>query len=497
MDESKYRVFLFGGARGIGNWFARKILAKHLDEYEVHICDVAMPKTMAPRSDFYWRTISYKEGFIEGFPEDLSDKDIIILSVPISTLPELLEHLSKHISGRPQVVNFCSVQHDTNSEIKEALSDKCVAYGLHLLFGPGVSHPAGNGGVVTDLASHMRTEHVSRFLEVVASSGLYLEYSSSEKHDDMMQILQVGVHFTFFGFAKYLADHKVDFSELLKYRTLPAGFFLSFMARALSQPKLTYANIQLQDGADEARSRISRSLIDLASEIEQSPSPANAEQTLKQISDYFKREDLQEGVAATFAAVQAHELASRQIHDSVGEQELVGISLPVKDRDEVEVRVGYIQKEERGVVIFDDRLRSISDASEGYSFALLSNEASIEYAKRNFGLAFTQRPYPLSKKRFRFLNSEYLKQWIDDNVVRARLSFPVRFVRFDVDLVGRIEQLVPLMLPYVEHLNFGKLYIQDDRQVSAVCFASFEASVSPEKAKEEILGRVVGLIEAQ
>ena len=118
MSQSNPRVFIFGGARGIGYWFARKVLAKHLDRLEVHICDVAMPKTMAPNSDFYWRSIEYIDGFIDDFPEDISDADIIIVSVPVSKLEGLLERPKRHIRGQPQVVNFCSVQHNTNKLIK-------------------------------------------------------------------------------------------------------------------------------------------------------------------------------------------------------------------------------------------------------------------------------------------------------------------------------------------------------------------------------------------
>lgn len=488
------RVFIFGGARGIGYWFARKVLSKHLDKFEVHICDTAMPKTMAPKSDFYWRQVEYKDGFIDDFPEDISDSDILIISVPVSALDNLLDHLKRHIKGGPQVVNFCSVQHDTNNSIMSKLSGKCAVYGLHLLFGPGVSHPAGNNAVVTDLPSHLKNDWVSEFLNLVESSGLYLEYSSSEKHDQMMQILQVGVHYTFFGFAKYLRDQKIDFSELLKYRTLPAGFFLSFMARALAQPKLTYANIQIQSGADATRQQVIDGLTSLHSSILGGATPASVEVELREISDFFRIDDLQEGVAATHAAVQAYELASRQVHDAVGAKKLVGISIPAKDRDDVEVRIGFIDSEKRGSIKFDDRLKHLSESIDGYGYALLRNDASITYFKETHGLSFKKNIYELSKKRFRFLADDYVQQWIRDNVIRARMSFPVIFNRFDAELTRRVEQLVPLSLPYVETLDFGKLFIQDDRTVTGVCFVIYEASVSSAKAREEILQRIDGLV---
>ena len=262
-----------------------------------------------------------------------------------------------------------------------------------------------------------------------------------------MQVLQVGVHFTFFGFAKYLADQEIDFSELLKYRTLPAGFFLSFMARALSQPKLTYANIQLQEDADRTRDEIVQGLSSLNEMVRSHAVPIELEKELRTISEVFKPEDLQEGVAATHAAVQAYELASRQIHDSVGERRLVGITLPVRDKDEVEVRIGFIETEERGSITVDDRLRLVDEPIDGYGCALLRNDASIEYFKKKHGLSFSKKVYALSKKRFRFLAEDYLSQWIQDNAVRARMSFPVRVLRFDAELVKRLEQLVPLSVP--------------------------------------------------
>jgi len=74
-----------------------------------------------------------------------------------------------------------------------------------------------------------------------------------------------------------------------------------------------------------------------------------------------------------------------------------------------------------------------------------------------------------------------LNQWIFDNVVRAQLSFPVKFVRFDAELVERVEQLVPLSVPYVERLEFGDLFIRENRQVTAVCYVTYEASLGSEQ----------------
>ena len=75
------------------------------------------------------------------------------------------------------------------------------------------------------------------------------------------------------------------------------------------------------------------------------------------------------------------------------------------------------------------------------------------------------------------------------------MSFPVKLTRFDADMMQRIEQLIPLTLPFVESLEFGSLFIQEDRQVTAVCFVLFEASVTSESATEEIMQRLNGLVE--
>lgn len=491
--SNKPRIFVVGGARGIGFWFARNVLAQHLDRYDVHICDVETPKTVAPNSDFFWFRVEYKDGFIDELPEDIGDSDIIILSVPVSRLDELLGYLSCHISGGPQIVNFSSVQKVTNDQIKLALPGKCRIYGLHLLFGPGVSHPAGNSAVVTDLESHMRDDHVADFLGLTSSSGLFLEYSSAEKHDEMMQILQVGVHFTFFGFAQYLADRGIDFSELLKYRTLPAGFFLSFMARALSQPKLTYANIQLQDGGSDARKGIIDAMSKLDQAVSLSVAPKEVEAHLRGVSDAFKPDDLLEGVAATQAAIKAYELASRQIHDAVETEKIVGISVASQTKSGSDIRIGFVASEQRGAIEFDDRLRLLAEEIDGYSYALLRNEASITYFASK-GLNFSEKIYPLSKKRFRFLPEDYVSQWIRDNVARATMSFPVSFIRFDPEAVSRLEQVVPLASRHLETVTFGKLFIRDDRVVTAVCFVEFESAISSEQARVEVLIHTKGVL---
>jgi prephenate dehydrogenase len=486
----KPRIFLFGGAKGIGYWFAIKVLLKNIDRYEVHLCDVETPVVIAPNSPFFWFRVTYSDGFISNLPEDISGRDIIILSVPVSKLEELLKHLRKHISGGPQIINFASVQNATNTAIRSHSSSECAVYGLHLLFGPGVSHPAGNNAVVTDLGDHADRREVKDFLKLLSDSGLYLEYSSAQKHDEMMQVLQVGVHFTFFAFAKYLSDQSIDFSELLKYRTLPAGFFLSFMARALSQPKLTYANIQLQDGADVARHNILSSFETLGSTLAGSRDPKTTEEVLRSISDSFRLEDLQEGVAATQAAVQAYELASRRIHDSVLTHELVGLSLATPDSDQPDIRIGYVTSEERGAINFENRLVQLNAPIHGFTFALFRNDASVENFREQ-GLNFKPTQVKLSKKRFRFLTQEYTLQWIRDNVARVRVSFPVKFHRFDPEILSRLKELLPLTIPSIDSVDFGKLFVgEEDLKVRAVCFVLFDGTVRTADVRSSILSAI-------
>lgn len=481
----KPRIFLFGGAKGIGNWFATRILLAKVELFDIYLCDVATPRTIPPGSPFYWQIVDYKDGTLADFEQRIESQDIIILSVPISALHKLVDHLKKHISGSPQVVNFSSVQGTTNSLIASELPSSCAVYGLHMLFGPGVSHPAGNNAVITDLGKNENRDDVKEFLKIVSDSGMFLEYTSSQKHDDMMQILQVGIHFTFFGFANYIMKSQIDFSELLKYRTLPAGFFLSFMARALSQPKLTYANIQLQAGADEARTSIISALEELHSGMKSTLNPEKIEETLRNIANYFKPDDLQEGVAATQVAVQATELASRQLHDAVKEQRLVGLST-INDRTEhLEIRIGYILSEKRGYIEFDNRLKEISPI-DGYNFVLFRTNASVEHFKKH-GLQFRKDIVKLSKKKVSFLTPEYIEQWIRDNVARARTSFPITFFRFEPEVVKRLQELIPLKLPSIEQIQFDKFYFDDDMNVNAVCYVVFDATVSALEIKTKVL----------
>lgn len=320
-DRSK--IIVIGAARGIGHWFVERFLSEFTTAFDVFACDVNFDDSLAISEKV--QIVDVSNGF-----DDLGDlvnsRDVVVFAVPIDVLHECTSAAAEFLDSRITVINFCSAQHETNQIIKKNLSDKCEVVGLHLMFGPGATSVLGQNFILTDASFPLKNRELKWLVGTLTSNGAFIEYSTSDLHDRMMNVMQALVHFTYISFGRFLKDNDIGLRDILKFQTLPSAYFFSFVTRVLLQDKRTYANIQMKNGAKEARQEFLASARAFADDIDQSEGVNDLVSSLDSLSEHFSKDDLESVYNMTETSIVAFDGDARQIQDLISSSSLVAVN---------------------------------------------------------------------------------------------------------------------------------------------------------------------------
>lgn len=495
MNEISGNIFVVGGARGIGWWFCDKFLSRYYPETPIIICDVDLPAEAITRTEFDWVKLEYSKTGFSNFPYTITKNDIVIFSVPIDVLEKVALSFRSVAETIPTIVNFCSVQNPTNLQLSEQFGAENV-FGVHLMFGPKVNNPAGNAIVITDAENNN-----SDFLHVLkrnfVKAGFFVEISESSLHDEMMNIVQTGVHYLFFAFASFLEEKKIKLSSVLKYQTLPGGVFLSFMARALAQDKRTYANIQNQVGASETRSSLVKSLVNLNKSftVEKNLSGEvggrqndeakiqieKIEERLKGISSWFDREEIRDAVAVTRVAIEATEHSAVHTNSLIQSKQSFTVLLSGYKRKKPAI-YGRILRQNRTTIFVENQLSSVRKKIDGepeQKYYLIESEntdylaccglTSEEIETRRQSLTVEK----IKKDVMSILPRFETKAWISENLVTAYFDTYAVFPAFNHREIEAMRDSIVSMNPEIVSLNFSRFSVNSHTEVEAYCTIGF------------------------
>lgn len=148
--------------------------------------------------------------------EKAADKDIVILSMPISSLRELLQDIAPHIKPGALVLDVCSVKVRPALLMKKMLPKGVDIVATHPLFGPSVKTGIKKGKVAYDLAGKkivlcpVRTKKldVGKLKEFLEESGLVVYITTPGEHDRQMAIAQGLTHYIALALRKMGVDEQ-------------------------------------------------------------------------------------------------------------------------------------------------------------------------------------------------------------------------------------------------------------------------------------------------
>jgi prephenate dehydrogenase len=216
---SKSRIAIIGGSGGMGSLFQ-----KHFTSAGV---EVLVGSRKIPGS----------------YEHAVRNSDVVIISVPISAIPETLKSIKPFLAKDHLVVDFSSVQ-SVHHKVLGKLPCACVS--VHPLFGPKVDNLQGQTFVFSK-QNNIKHKKISLLKEVFVSMGGMVIDMDPKAHDSAMALIQALVH----------AVHITSASVTAKFKSAKNGKALQLdtvstpvsrlqeavTGRIFNQPAELYANI--------------------------------------------------------------------------------------------------------------------------------------------------------------------------------------------------------------------------------------------------------------
>lgn len=247
-------VTVCGGARGIGLWFAKQLAANNVSN-QVRLVDLDDHNSTKEASNC-------KFTHIDDFTASFSVNDLIVIAVPVDQVENLCKSLKNQCKfNNAVVINLCSVQQTTYSTLANLLPSKEII-GLHFLFGPDVREPVDNTIAIVKDKNNNSSQYIEDWRSYFKKMGFNILTLNHVEHDELMQHVQVAIHFLYFGFAQYLVNQDVSLEKIENLLTPIAKIYLGSISHTLLQTKETYSNIQKQHNASQTRKKVVKALGD-------------------------------------------------------------------------------------------------------------------------------------------------------------------------------------------------------------------------------------------
>lgn len=460
------KIVVIGGGRGIGLWFANFFSSTSETKFDLVLCDIDfLNEDNYPRDSKKFK-LTYDVENLEQLKFESADRPIYIISVPVNTVPIVVEKLADILKTASIIFNFSSVQNHTNETIEKVVGRSVDVVGIHLMFGPKVATVSGKNIVFTD-SDHIKNRDLKLFQKFFKTEGAFLEYSSSYEHDKIMNVMQTLIHFNFFSFAYFLSIYKVMPSDLLKFQTLPGVYFFSLMARALIQNKLTYSNIQFQEGAEEIRNDFVQAITQFNDSLTECKSPNDINSFLDDLSDTFQNEKLINLVESTHISMNALEISIGNLVDFMKTQEFIIVKAEV-EKGKFEYFGGSIAEVGKSHFTLRIMLFQIENANKKDHAYFLTSEDDVDYITRDEKYKIYFESISTSDNFSKIyindaiiLDRSVVKAWISKNVTMRKFNRKFSMKDFSLDKIELFCKKIEEEDPYIKNIRIDLSRIID------------------------------------
>jgi prephenate dehydrogenase len=153
-----------------------KLLAKYLkDDFSLSIFD----NHITPKDKKLYTSTKIKFSALE----ETAEKEIIILTVPISSFAGVLNKIKENVHSGSLIIDVCSVKEYPVKMMKKILPENLQILGTHPLFGPDSASDTLKGKKI--ILCPVRIPH-KRYLDIakyLVSKGLIIIKTTPEEHD--------------------------------------------------------------------------------------------------------------------------------------------------------------------------------------------------------------------------------------------------------------------------------------------------------------------------
>ena len=179
--------------------------------------------------------------------EDASDADVVILSVPISSVSGILTELDEVCRHDALIFDISSLKSPFIDDIKELASRRNVC-SVHPMFGPSVRSMHGRNLIICDCGSKKATDEA---MELFSGHGADIKVMPVDDHDGYMSYVLGLSHIVNIAFFTVLERSGIPFKELCSASSTTFDKMTeTFMSVALEDPHLYYEIQNMNSGRD-------------------------------------------------------------------------------------------------------------------------------------------------------------------------------------------------------------------------------------------------------
>lgn len=235
-------VTIIGGAGAMGGWFAKFFKQNGAD---VRIVDrsAKTPEIASSLGVDFMHVDILSQHCPSDITEDITDTDVLIISVPIDITCNVIEAVGKRMKDGTLLMDLTSVKREPVRKMLECTKDNVEILSIHPMFGP-TAKSIRNQTVIFIEISGRRGKLCDEIENIFERKGARIVFMSADEHDRTMAVIQGLSHFVLLSYGitlqnlNFNVEHAREMSPLYE-------IFTDFVGRILHQDPELYANIQM------------------------------------------------------------------------------------------------------------------------------------------------------------------------------------------------------------------------------------------------------------
>ncbi|MCW7078424.1 MAG: prephenate dehydrogenase/arogenate dehydrogenase family protein [Canidatus Methanoxibalbensis ujae] len=235
-------VTIIGGAGAMGGWFAKFFKQNGAD---VRIVDrsAKTPEIASSLGVDFMHVDILSQHCPSDITEDITDTDVLIISVPINITCNVIEAVGKRMKDGTLLMDLTSVKREPVRKMLECTKDNVEILSIHPMFGP-TAKSIRNQTVIFIEISGRRGKLCDEIENIFERKGARIVFMSADEHDRTMAVIQGLSHFVLLSYGitlqnlNFNVEHAREMSPLYE-------IFTDFVGRILHQDPELYANIQM------------------------------------------------------------------------------------------------------------------------------------------------------------------------------------------------------------------------------------------------------------
>ena len=166
--------------------------------------------------------------------------NIVIIAAPIDKTIGIIQEISPYLKNHHVVIDITSIKSPIIRELQNTEAD---IVSVHPMFGPSIDDLKNQTVILIPVRDRNNWQRdICKFCE---REGVKIKISTPEKHDKMMSLIQVLIHYNTISIGITMSKLGFDIKETLEYTSPIYRMELAMIGRIFAQDPKLYGNIPM------------------------------------------------------------------------------------------------------------------------------------------------------------------------------------------------------------------------------------------------------------